>query len=541
MHGWLLRLDPRRGLLEVTLGDGCAVAGAHVGEARSLTLASTDQDGPVVLVAGAADPEATLATLGSPGAIESPPGPAAIAIWDAGRLQLIRDRTGLYPIFHARVGDGVLALTDARAALDVGLVPRELDPVAVAAWLAGAPLEPDETLYASLRRLPAGHSLLLDRDRVVLERLWKPPEPATLPAGAAAEFGATLERALERALSGGRAAVYLSGGVDSAGVAAAATAASKRLGLERPLALCVDMEGAREGPTQQTVAAALGLEIRTAVARVEEGLLDRGLTRIASSLWPTAAMWAPVFDGLAATAADEGAQVLVDGQGGDDLLDAGLAAGRALWPRPLPLAAWLLAERRYAGSLTAPLRHLAGTLRPDPRPAPSPPAWLAEPFRSEVAARLAARPRTYAEIRRADVTDAMLAAQREETFDAGLRVGLTHRHPLWDAELVQLVDGLPPLALVARGDPKSPARAYLRQRIPAMRGTWPRPALATDLLGGLMARDGARLWARVGAGERLASLGLIDPGTSIEGYHMGSRWAILALEYWIERSGEPSR
>ena len=540
MHGWRLRLDPQRGLLEVRLGEGCTVAGAHTGDGDSLTLSATDQGSPVVLVAGDADSQAILTAYRSSSTVESQRGPAAVAIWDAGVLRLIRDCTGLYPLFHARLGDDVLALTDARAALDEGTVTRAYDPVAIAAWISGAPLEPEETLYASLRRVPAGHALVVDTGGSRLVRTWDPPEPGTLPAASASEFGALLEGALARALAGGRAAVFLSGGVDSAAVASAAATASERLGLEPPLALCVDMEGAREGPTQAAVADALGLVLCTAQARVEEGLLDRGLERVASSLWPTAAMWAPVFDGLAATAAAEGVRVLADGQGGDDLVDAGLAAGSALWPRPLALASWLLAERRYAGSFRTPLRHLVRTLRPGTRSTANAPAWLADPFRTEIAARLAARPRTYAAIRRADLTGSMLAAQREETFDAGMRRGLTHCHPLWDSELVRLLDGLSPQALVAGGYPKSPARAYLRLRIPAVRGAWPRPALATDLLGGLLDRDGARLWAQKGGGEQLARLGVIERGIPLAGYPTGRQWPIMSMEYWLEQ-GERQR
>jgi Asparagine synthase len=292
------------------------------------------------------------------------------------------------------------------------------------------------------------------------------------------------------------------------------------------------MEGAHEGPMQTAVARELGLATCTAEARVAEGLLDRGLERAGSSLWPTGAVWAPVFDGLAATAAAEGVKVLADGQGGDDLVDAGLAGGPAMLPNPLALASWLLAERRYGGSFRAPLRYLVRPLRHGMRSTQAP-AWLAEPFRTEIAVRLAARPRTYAEIRRADLTDAVLAAQREETLDAGRRCGLTHCHPLWDSELVRLLDSLPPRALVAGGDPKSPARAYLRLRVPAVRGAWPRPALATDLLDGLLARDGERLWNQTGVGKQLSSIGVLELGTPLAGYPRGSAWPTMAVEYWM--------
>jgi asparagine synthetase B (glutamine-hydrolysing) len=532
MYGFVLRFDPHRRSLEIRLGEDSAVAGVPTADQTSLTLQGADMHGPAVLVAGDADPQSILTSYRRSGTLESPRGSAAVAIWDEDGLWLVRDSTGLYPLFHVHRGGALLAITDARAALEEGTVAREFNPVAIAAWLSGAPLEPTETLYASLRRVPAGHALAVDRGGSRLVRSWDPPESGTLPAGAAAQFGPVLERALARALAGGRAAVFLSGGVDSASVAVAAATASERLGLEPPLALCVDMEGAHEGPTQAAVARAVALATRTAKACVEEGLLDRGLDRVASSLWPTAAVWAPVFDGLAATAAAEGVKVLVDGQGGDDLVDAGLAGGSALWPRPLPLVSWLLSERRYAGSLLSPLRHLIRTIRLGTSSTAEPPDWLAEPYRTDIAARLAARPRAYAEIRRADLTDAVLSAQREETLDTGWRLGLTHVHPFWDSEMVRLLDSLPPQALVTGGYPKSPARMYLRERVPAVHGAWPRPALATDLLGGLLARAGARVWARTGPGEQLAKLGLIESPKGC--YPSRGAWPILSVEYWLD-------
>ena len=70
-----------------------------------------------------------------------------------------------------------------------------------------------------------------------------------------------LQRAVERGVGSGPAGVYLSGGLDSASVAAAAADVSRSRGLPAPLALLVLLRGtqADEETTQRIVAQALGL------------------------------------------------------------------------------------------------------------------------------------------------------------------------------------------------------------------------------------------------------------------------------------------
>jgi len=184
------------------------------------------------------------------------------------------------------------------------------------------------------------------------------------------------------------------------------------------------------------------------------------------------------------------------------LLDAGYVAGRALLRRPWWLLDWLRAEQRYAGGAKGSLRALADRRRP-----------------------------AYAEERARDAVDATLAMHREATFDLGLRTGLPRRHPLWDADLVDLLDGLPPEALVAGGDPKSPARAYLRRRIPELQGSWPRPRVADTLASDVLADLRARLAA--GGTPRLAHLGVGSEADSNPNLPFSRIWPMLSLESWL--------
>ncbi len=245
--------------------------------------------------------------------------------------------------------------------------------------------------------------------------------------------------------------------------------------------------------------------------------------RLGASLWPTVAPWASTFDDLALEARERGAEVLLDGQGGDDLLDAGFAAGTLFRRRPVALLRWLQAERRYTGAIRPSL----AALRDRPRPPERAPDWLAPELRDDVERRFAAAPVGYAAVRDADVVDAVLSAQREETFDHGLRTGLFQRHPLWDAELVALLDGLDPAALVAGGHPKSPARRYLRHHVPAVRGAWPRPKTA-DIVARQILANLRSAHPRL---EFLAELGVVrDPAISPT---QGVYWRILSLQDWL--------
>jgi len=497
-------------------------------------VARFDAPGVTVATTGGASAESIGAEYLRTGRIDSPVGPSSVVVHDERRHRTLaaRDRTGLAPLFHATTPAGAFGVsTDARSlTARTGQNPSR---IAVAAWLVGAPLAPDETLLARLSRVPAGHVLERIDDREHLVCVWAPPSPGALPRSAAAEFGPRLEEVVEELTGNTTAAILLSGGIDSSAVA---TAAAARL---RPLALSVEFAGASERAVQRLIAAQLGLRHLEAELQPDDDLLTRGLDRIAESLWPTPALWAPVFDALVLEAQAAGARVVLDGQGGDDLLDAGIAGGAALLRRPTDFARWALAERRYTGSALGAAR-AAVALRLRRTPETTLPAWIApDPsLRAELRDRLASAPRGYAERRRLDVVDPVLAAQREATYDRGLRIGMRHLHPLWHPRIVELLDGLPPAALVGAGDPKAPALHYLRSRLEEPRGAWPRPSLADDLLGRAVSAGVSAAWERFGGGpRRLAALGVLAETPYLRDFSLPEIATTLSLESWIHGLG----
>jgi asparagine synthetase B (glutamine-hydrolysing) len=449
------------------------------------------------LDSGTIEIEGSAPGLAATGPLTSPAGVTAAVRWVSEErvLELARDRTGLLPLFYAEAGRTIVASTDLRALVTHRDVSARPATDALGAWLEGRSTEPSQTLFDRVRRVPAGYVLRATRTGTDLRPDWR-PAPAR-PRSAANLFGDTLERAVARLAGGRNIAVFLSGGLDSAAVAAAASTTNETL------ALCVDFESASEAPTQHAVAEALGLRRIDKHVSASDVLVRDALELVRGALWPTPAVWAPAFEALAGEARAGGATVLLDGLGGDELLDAGYAAGRALLSRPWWLPFWLRAERRYAGGLLASVR----TLRAHGR-------------------------RAFEEERLRDLTDAGLSMQREATFDLGLQTGLPRRHPLWDFDVVDLLHGLPPEALVAGGHPKSPARRYLAQRAPQIRGVWPRPQVA-DALATALSEALHRAVAERGL-ERLAKLGLAEPeigsSTSLPFHRI---WPMLSLDSWL--------
>jgi asparagine synthetase B (glutamine-hydrolysing) len=506
VHGFLIRCDAVAGQFEALVGSG------------GLQAAS---DGCRVVVAGAGDPFAILAGQLAGRTTESPDQPASLAIWDGQTrtLRITRDRTGLYPLFYTRLSSGIAASPDARALLALAGVSRDFDPLALAAWLANVDSEPETTLYRRINRVPAGHLLTVDPGGERLSELWAPPQEGSFDEREARYFGETLEGSITRMLTG-RAGVFLSGGIDSSAVVAAVSRTSRDAGIESPLALCVEIDGASEEREQRAVADELGIERRSRVAAAGTGLLERALDRAAESLWPTGSAWLPVYDDLADDARAAGISSIFDGIGGDELLDAGLRpARRALTHlRIRSLLDLAAAERGYTGGgMVSILR--AGVPRRH-RHRWQPPSFIAPEHRAAL--------RELAETPRDDLLSTRISAGWEETWDAGLRQGVTYHHPLWTASVVTLMRGLPLQALVSNGQAKSPARSYLAQRVPGITGSWPRPRVANVLQATLQNEHRAALESSKDDGL-LSALGVTTPPCNPNVYPP----AVLALKRWL--------
>jgi len=165
------------------------------------------------------------------GFVERLRGMFAIALWDSGqqRLLLARDRFGIKPLYY-RVADGTLSFaSELKAMLEQPGFSREIDPRAVSAYLTFNSIPAPLTIFAEARKLPPG-TLLAWRQGELRESRYARPGPVAAraarrgPAGAlAAELRETLRDSVRAHLVADvPVGVLLSGGVDSAGLAALA-------------------------------------------------------------------------------------------------------------------------------------------------------------------------------------------------------------------------------------------------------------------------------------------------------------------------------
>jgi asparagine synthase (glutamine-hydrolysing) len=156
-------------------------------------------------------------------------GAFAFALWDADahRLILVRDCLGHRALFFHR-GDGfVVFATTLRALLAMSCVPREIDEITLANFLALNLGEPRRTFYRGIQRVPSRTLVAIDRDSISHRHYWSPNLDAPPPFRREQDY---VERARElfddavaTAISDTpRVAIAASGGLDSSAIAATA-------------------------------------------------------------------------------------------------------------------------------------------------------------------------------------------------------------------------------------------------------------------------------------------------------------------------------
>ena len=553
-------------------------------------------DGPLCLIDGrprtgalaaelAADPHAPRDELIARGytrlgerVLDLLTGDFALLVWDGSERRglLARDAAGARPLFVAEHGGALLFASEIRnliAALPTRPAP---DRVAMAHWLARTSGRHDHTLYEGIRRLPAAHAVRLSADGWERRRHWRPryAPPRTLGDDeAAAEIRAGLSGAVERALDGAeRPAVMLSGGFDSSAVAA--TARALRGG--QPLtAYSVVFPGNPAVDESARVAAArdwIGLD-GVEAAFGGGSALGPGLEFLRTwevpSVTPNLFIWLP----LLRRAAADGVDVMLDGEGGDELFGcAAYLVADALRAGRLPTALKTARRLPGMGDRPPPRRVRRALMRYGLRPAlpyrlheplrrargrSQVPDWLAEEAR---AARLTGddpwawkrtrAPRWWAQLADAltDFVDALGAADqlRREAALAGVEL----RHPLRDTELAELILGLPPEPAF---DPHLD-RALARQTLdgalpPEVLGDDTKPvfnSVLTAALGGrdrearraLLSDPHPELARQVRSGA-IAAL-LRGPGGGSPPTWSVDLWRLASLELWLEYQSDPA-
>jgi asparagine synthase (glutamine-hydrolysing) len=157
----------------------------------------------------------------------------AFALYDRSRREVFfsRDRFGKKPFFYFSSGDCFVFSSELHSLQEHPSVPREIDPRALRKYYAYGFVPAPLTFFQGVRKLPAGHSLVLELDglRIRQNRYWNyQPEPVeVIPLNAeklwSEELISLLDAAVKRRLVADvPVGAFLSGGIDSSLISALA-------------------------------------------------------------------------------------------------------------------------------------------------------------------------------------------------------------------------------------------------------------------------------------------------------------------------------
>jgi asparagine synthetase B (glutamine-hydrolysing) len=480
----------------------------------------------------------------------------AVLAWDAERgvLTAARDQVGIHPLYWARSSRGLAFSSSVDALLGQPGVSRDLDPVALAEYLAQRHTPNDETFYAAVRRCPPGTVVSVARDGAVgSSRYWSPLQPEETitwlrdDAEAAARFDEAFTRAVARNVGGRRPALFLSGGLDSIAVGAIAADLQGQSGREKPLALSLGFEepDCDERDVQRRVAQDLGLEqVLLPFSRaVERDQFIAGALRMGAD-WPFPMwnVWSPAYEALARAARDRGCDVVLTGRGGDewltvspyyaaDLVRRGNVVGLAhlLWSRNRSRrhTGWRYSWHLLKDRVGRPLASAAADAVA--------PRWWHERRRRRLRARVAPWVAPEASVRAAmdarldqfigparlhggfyvremlaTLSHPCVTGDLEETQEFGRRVGVRQAHPYWDVDLVELLFRMPPRMLDGGGRSKAPLRRMLASRFPGVGLERQKKAHALGFFDSMMRREAPAIWRELGGLRALHRLGVVD-------------------------------
>lgn len=260
-----------------------------------------------------------------PGGVAALDGMFGFAVWDArtGQLTLGRDRCGIKPLYYAELpGGGLVFGSELTAVLAHGGVDRALSPAGLGSYFFSDYVHPPHAIVRAVKKLPPGHTLVWRDGRL------EAPVPfwRLRVDGAAAERGddgaqaqrlwQAIETSVEAQLvSDVPVGIFLSGGIDSSTVAAAAARTSRR----RMTAFAIGFEDPTfdESGYAKMVADQLGVELVTETLNADNLLeiADAALDRLDEPLADPS--YLPTF--LLSRLAARHVKVVLGGDGGDEL------------------------------------------------------------------------------------------------------------------------------------------------------------------------------------------------------------------------------
>ncbi|HEY4120238.1 MAG TPA: asparagine synthase-related protein [Byssovorax sp.] len=418
-------------------------------------------------------------------------GDFAFAIWDPARrtVYAARDPFGARRLYtHERPGLFACA-SDKRALLTDADVSRELDTTSVGLFLLASFRERDRTLFASIRALEPGHSVVVTADGSRRARFWRPDPFRRIERADdrayADELRATFDEAVRARLRSARPiAANFSGGLDSTSIVASARRLAEREGARAVVAYraCFpDVEGDETGYAS-AAADHLGIDMHQIYPlemleahrpSVERGSLDH--------LFLPGSVMLELLIAAGRQGSDAG--VFLTGMGGDQLLRP--TDEEELWHLGVLRLADARAEAGSAARLASlALRRAARSVVPMrvrlARHTRSRASGLWEAIAPELrAAFLNVRTDEIDEAAALPAPDRVQRAMAAPLLDdhnigwvlslaeaAAAHFGVEHRHPFLDRRVVELLLAVPHRLRHARGVSKGILRTAMQGDLP---------------------------------------------------------------------------
>jgi asparagine synthase (glutamine-hydrolysing) len=466
----------------------------------------------------------------------------AFAVWDALRHRLFaaRDRLGIKPLFYRQLPRGLAFASEIKALLEISQPP--VDASALRDYLSYRYIPAPKTVYAEIRELPPGHTLVWEAGAPLeIARWWEPSAAVTITDmdEAVQRLGRLLATAVPmHTLADVPVGVFLSGGIDSTTTVAF---------VDRPRTFTLGSEvGHRdEAPVAREVAAHFGAEHHELLAEsVDLELALETQPRLFDQPFGDSGSWATF---LVSRMAREYVTVALCGEGGDELF-CGYQWYRR-WAEPAPGAAV-----RRAAELLPTFSALGRSLRRRAATGLERYAAFLSPFtveqkRALIGPRLAEEGyddlwfyrrhwrEELAPLKRLQWADlhTYLAGDLLTRVDrASMAHSLELRPPLLDHELVELALSLDDRLLLDpdTGRGKLVVRRLMEGRVPA--GLFDRPKRGFNLPIRRWVARRPRLLR--GALDRLADTGIIRRPRAF-GFTGEQAWALLSLDRWMTSSG----
>ncbi len=496
-----------------------------------------------------------------------------IVIWNrqTQTLHIVRDRMGSRPLFWARSGTRFAFASELPALLEVPWVSRQLAMEHLSEYLSFRVVHAPRTLVRDVFQLEPAHQLRVSSRELETRPYWSPDyAPLGTPRPDDGEVITSLQEAVERSvkrrlISGVPTALYLSGGLGSTAIAAAARRTNRSL---TTFTIGFADDPNPESPFAGRVAQLLGLEHHDVLVGSTE--LASAFDDAVSALGHPVGNPTVVLQLLMARAVGAHYRVVLSGDGGEELfggrmldpLARRLNAARWYQKLPGPTRRWItpLLKRSQAGrAIATPVERYGFELELGGFD-----LFSAAERRSLFADSGLVRPRVRKEVLgplyatvHTDPVNAVLNAYvrsglQEESLTRADRTaaaaGLEIRFPLLDAEVFAMAAALPGESKLRRAGgslhTRWPLRALLAGVLPTSLVHRPKRGLPAPLEPWLagpgrlffderfshLQRDPHHLWNE-GALAALRRSIAVTPGA-------GSRvWALFLLDAWMARFG----